>query len=255
MSKSSAPATVVSEEMIDMKDVMQTLRTKAPAESGETPRERKPYVNKKSPTYVQDYYQFGEKVRDHIKYMKTIDDNEDKTDRDRQSVVALSYTINRVMRFLGMKQLQNVHFVVFPYRDLYDEFFEKPDYREEITSEIIDAWSSMDVQFKILFNTLISIFTYRRNLQTDVRIGKKVDDFFFLNACIQFSFQIHEDKFPTNLEFYQVMSALAVLSNEKKNFSIENVNTQLSKEDSEIQFKSDNPHLRFFKDRCYGSRD
>ncbi len=258
----STPVVVASSEMMDMKDVMSMVRAKAPAtpapkEEGDAKKtfERKPYVNKKSPTYIQDYYEFGKKVRDHIKYMKMIREKEDATDFENRSIASLSDTIRRVVNFLGFKPFGYVRFVEYPLKDLYHELIRKSGYEEEISMETIDYWMGMEVNYKILFNTLISIFTYRRNLGTDVRIGEeKLRNFFFLNAVIQFAFSIHEDQFPTNLEFYKVCSALAVLANEKKNFTIENVNSQLEKEDTDIRISSDNQSLDFFKDRCYGNK-
>jgi hypothetical protein len=245
---SDAPVAVVtSSEMMDVN--VSELRKAPGAASSE---ERGP--NRKSPTFIQDYYAFGQTVRDHIKYMKKIREKEDATQLETQSVVGLSYTINRVKKFLNMKPLQYVRFVERPFKDLYHEIFMNSKFDEAITPEVIDYWMGMDSVFKILFNTLISIFTYRMNLQNDRRIGKRVDDFFFLNATIQFAFQIHSDDFPTNIEFYQVMVALATLSDEDKNFSIENVNAQLEKDGSPIRFATGNRNLEFFKDRCYGNR-
>ena len=249
-SKSSdAPVAVVASS--EMMDVNASVLRKAP--TGAPVEERGP--NRKSPTFIQDYYAFGQTVRDHIKYMKKIREKEDATHLETQSVVGLSYTINRVKKFLGMKTLQYVRFVERPFKDLYHEIFIKSHFDEAITPEVIDYWMEMDGVFKILFNTLISIFTYRMNLQNDRKIGKKVDDFYFLNATIQFAFHIHADDFPTNIEFYQMMVALATLSNEDKNFSIENVNSQLEKDGSPIRLATGIRNLEFFKDRCYGHRE
>lgn len=252
---SNTPATTPSSEMMDMKDAMSMLRAKAPATSSSEQKEapaRKPYVNKKSPTYIQDYYQFGKHVRDHIKYIKTMNDKEDKTDLDMRSMEGLGFTIKRVKNFLGLRAFQHVRFVEFPFGDLHRVIFHNAPETDKINDELIDYWMGMEINYKILFNTLISIFTYRMNLKTDVRIGKKVEDYFFVNAVIQFAFQIHSEEFPSNLEFYQVTAALAVLTNENKNFTIENVNTQLEKEESPIRFTAGNKSLDFFKDRCYG---
>jgi hypothetical protein len=252
---SNTPAATPSSEMMDMKDAMSLLRAKAPATSSSEPKEapvRKPYVNKKSPTYIQDYYQFGKHVRDHIKYMKTMYEKGEKTDLEERSLEGLSFTIKRVANFLGLRPFKHVRFVEFPFTDLHKKIFHDAPETDKINDELIDYWMRMEINYKILFNTLISIFTYRMNLKTDVRIGKKVEDYFFVNAVIQFAFQIHAEEFPTNLEFYQVAAALAVLSNEDKNFSIENVNTQLEKEESPIRFIAGNRNLEFFKDRCYG---
>lgn len=252
---SSTSAATSSSEMIDMKDAMSMLRAKAPATSSSEQKEvssRKAYVNKKSPTYIQDYYQFGKHVRDHIKFMKTMNDKKDKTELEERSLDGLGFTIKRVSNFLGLRGFQHVRFVEFPFSDLHRVIFYNAPETDKINDELIDYWMNMEINYKILFNTLISIFTYRMNLKSDVRIGKKVEDYFFVNAVIQFSFQIHSDEFPTNLEFYQVAAALAVLTNEDKNFSIENVNSQLEKEESVIRFTPGNRNLEFFKDRCYG---
>ncbi len=259
-SESAKPAATPSSEMMDMTDAMSKLRSAAPApgasaSEGASAPARKPYVNKKSPTYIQDYYQFGKHVRDHIKYMQTMDAKEDKTEMDLKSLDGIGFTIKRVKNFLGLRAFQYVKIVEFPFTDLYEKIFRKSPYSDEINTEVIDYWMAMEINYKILFNTLISIFTYRMNLKTDVRIGKKVDNFFFVNACIQFAFQIHEDQFPTNLEFYAVAAALAVLANEDKNFSIENVNAELKKQDTEIEFATGNRNLEFFKERCYGRDD
>jgi L-fucose mutarotase/ribose pyranase (RbsD/FucU family) len=69
---------------------------------------------------------------------------------------------------------------------------------------------------------------------------------------IHFSFELFENRIPNNKDIFEVCLALSILSNDRKNFTLNNVNRELKAIHSnlKIEIRRGSP-LGFYDNKCY----
>lgn len=214
-------------------------------------RETKKEIKNYDPLLIKPYYQIGDDVYDHIDFIYTLYHKEDKTEMDKEILRNTVYPIRTLRKFLTIEHFKNNRFFEKSFYHLNQNIFVQSGFEGEITKEVIQYWKKMNEKNQILMNILITVFIYRYHLTGDTDIGSKVNDFYFMETLIQFSFKIYSDRFPTNMDIYQVAKAMAKLSNLRENYSIENINKTLISMGSKIRFlETDDTPLRFYRTRC-----
>lgn len=242
MNTTAAPAVKNENHMMNIQDIFLQRQTRI---------EEKARENKYLPTNIQDHYRIGSSLFDHIRYLKTLMEKEEKSEKDTMILDYAKSNIMTIRRFLQFTNFQKARFLNFSFQELNQIFFLDTNVQNDLTLEILESWNSSNIQARIHFNTLMSLFYYRKNLSTDDLIGMKIYDFYFLISVLHFSFQLKSSEYPTNEEIYHITQALAMLSNEGENYSIQNVNQKLSQLGYEIQFKMNrNSSLNFYANRC-----
>ncbi len=214
--------------------------------------ENKKIIKKYEPLHIKPYYQIGENdVYDHIDFISTLYMKEDKTEKDKEILRNTVYPIRNLKRFLTIEHFKNNRFFDKSFYHLHNQLFVIPGFDGELKDELIKNWKKMSEKNQILMNILITVFIYRNHLAGDNDIGTKVNDYYFMEALIQFSFRIYSDRFPTNMDIYHVAKAMGQLSNHREKYSINNINKTLSTMGSKIKFieTPDSP-LRFYQTRC-----
>jgi hypothetical protein len=221
------------------------------------PRREVKEIKKYEPLHIKPYYQIGGEndVYDHIGFISNLFMKEDKTAKDSEILRNTVYPIRNLRRFLNIEHFKNNRFFDKSYYHLNQQLFVKAGFENDLTKDVIQYWKSMGEKNQILMNILITVFIYRNHLAGDSDIGAKVNDFYFMEAMIQFSFRIYSDRFPTNMDIYHVSKAMGQMSNLRKPYSIENINQTLSSMGSKIKFlESEESPLRFYRTRCPAMR-
>ncbi len=201
----------------------------------------------------------------HIKYLKKIIEKKEKTEIDNQIIFSASKTFVSLKKFLNDKRLSKSQILGKSFNELNNAFFEESYWidnnntekivylKREIDENIINKIESNNEDLIKIFNTLLTFFYFRINLASESKIGVKVYNNLFLMSILHFSFELYDDKIPSNEEIYYITLVLGILSYQQKNFSIENINSLLNKIYPRIhfQFKA-NSILRFYSTRFYG---
>lgn len=209
-----------------------------------------------SPYMIRDYYRIGENMYDHIEALKNIFDKEREqwTESDIRILRNKEKVIKDIMFFLSEKKLGRVILLKKSMTEMFNKYFGESNYGNEITKEIVDYWTTMDTNSKIIFNIFISLFIYCKNMSNDKRIGFKLRSSYFMVTFMHFGFEIvkHEKRLPTNLELYEVCISLSELSNQGLNYTIDNVNNELMKINSKLRLENiqKNSILHFYSTRC-----
>jgi hypothetical protein len=214
--------------------------------------EGKRETKKYEPLIIKPYYQIGNNdVYDHIDFIFNLHMKEDKTEMDKEILRNTVYPIRTLKKFLTVEHFKNNRFFDKSFYHLNNQLFVIPGFDGELKDDIIQYWKKMSEKNQILMNILITVFIYRNHLAGDNDIGTKVNDFYYMEALIQFSFRIFSDRFPTNMDIYHVAKAMGQLSNQREKYSIENINKTLTTMGSKIKFieTPDSP-LRFYRTRC-----
>jgi hypothetical protein len=214
--------------------------------------EGKKEIKKYEPLIIKPYYQIGHNdVYDHIDFIHTLHSKEDRTEMDNEILRNTVYPIRNLKRFLNIEHFKNNRFFDKTFYHLNDQIFVKSGFDGDIKEDVIQYWKKMSEKNQILMNILLTVFIYRNHLAGDSDIGSKVNDNYYMEALIQFSFHIYSDRFPTNMDIYHVAKAMGQLSNQREKYTIENINKTLSTMGSKIKFieTPDSP-LRFYRNRC-----
>ena len=231
---------------ISTQDVFQQLLREETPE----PKNKTPQVNRNSPLHIEDHYRIGREMFNHIEFMENLMKKERNATEDviyRRAIAILK----EMKRFLSVPHFQKSKILNRYVSQLYDEFFERSGFDQELTSANFEQWNQMDVCFKMIFITLISIFYYRRNLSYDKNIGQRIFDYYFFISVLHFSFEISTERYPTNQEILEVTAALSLLSSKNANYTLDNVNRQLEEIGSSLQFQyREGSSLRFYANRC-----
>jgi hypothetical protein len=213
-------------------------------------------IMKYSPYVIRDYYRIGENMYDHIEVLKNIFDKErENWNESELNILKNKEKIIRELNFfLSEKKLGRVIILKRSLSDMFNKYFVLSNYQNEITKEVVEYWSNMDTNSKIVLNIFISLFIYNRNMSNDKRIGYKLKNSFFMVSFIHFGFEIvkNEKRLPTNLELYEVCVSLSELSNQGMNYTIDNVNNELKKHNSKLRLENvpKNSILHFYSTRC-----
>ncbi len=201
----------------------------------------------------------------HILYLKQIVEKNEKSEIDNQIIFSASKTLISLKKFLNDKRLSKAIIFGKSFKELYEAFFdelywisenelnEKVYIKRDIDLNIINKINNNDENIKNIFNILLTFFYFRINLSSETKIGVKVFNNLFLMSVMHFSFELNENKIPSNEEVYYIALTLGILSYQQKNFSIENINNLLNKINPKINFQfKPNSVLRFYSTRFYG---
>ncbi len=205
---------------------------------------------------IKDHNRIGSSMLNHIQFnLNILNKNNQINNIEEKMLKASEKTIIYIQRFVSDIRLTKARFLDrnITFNDINQKIFIDNNWNNKLTIEFLEKINNTETYYKLVFNTFMSIFSFRMLLIKDDVIGSKVFDNLFIYSCIIFSFEINnDDTFPTNNQFYEVTKALAILSNEKNLFKIEYINDALREINSSIQFNINNRTLYYFQNKCYG---
>ncbi len=210
---------------------------------------------------IADHMKIGDETCSHLEILNDILSKEEgeRTQKDNKILSNTSTIIFSIFRYLNDKRLARSQFLGLNYIQLlerlfpeYEYFKDNTDRNKNISNEIINRMMSMESSDKDIMDLFISLFFFRRNLGLDNRIGDKPFDHLFFTAMIHFSFELFENRIPNNKNIFEVTLALSILSNSKRNFTIQNVNNELKNIQSnlKIELRRGSP-IGFYENKCY----
>jgi hypothetical protein len=239
--------TTTTKNLISTQDVFQQLLREETPEPTPATGNR---INRNSPLHIEDHYRIGKEMFNHIDYMENLVKKE-RNLTENTILRRANSILQEMKRFLSERNFQKSKILNRYVSQLYHEFFELSGFNQELTPENFEHWHQMDICYKMIFITLISIFYYRKNLSYDTNIGQRIYDYYFFISVLHFSFEISTERYPTNQEILEVSASLSLLSSKGLNYNLENVNHQLDEIGSNIQFEyREGSSIRFYANRC-----
>ncbi len=210
---------------------------------------------------IMNYMKIGEETCSHLEILNDIlnkNENE-RSVMDNKILSSTSTIIFSIFRYLNDKRFARTKFLGLYFDQMVQRIFEEYDYfkdntdrEKNVSKTIINRMNSMESSDKDIMDLLISLFFFRKNLSKDNRIGDKPFDHLFFTAMIHFSFELFENRIPNNKDIFEVCLALSILSNDRKNFTLNNVNRELKAIHSnlKIEIRRGSP-LGFYDNKCY----